>query len=223
MLVQIVSFALGIAASFVAWFIVWRTLSPKVEFSPCISRIRAQDEEDEEQYGGPCRWRVKVRNSRRRRPAMELQFTARLRFTSRLSGNTGAVQMRVTPASLPFMSKNILLVLDVAEDAFGDRALRYLRRQGVEPGDLDDLVSALDGGHVRVSCIATDSFSGSRRAFIHEYGPNDVKEGRFVFDDLSGPLTTMWRRVRGGTHPTLEIEKATSAATEAEPEQAQAP
>jgi hypothetical protein len=218
----LLSFGGRIAASFVAWFMVWHLLSPRIELPRMLSKNRPPEKEPIPSYGSENRWQIKMRNARRR-PAVDLAYSAQIRFRGDNRVTTSIVSIGLSVTRTSVMQSNRLITFDVRPDALSSGDLRMLKRAGVqEPSTLEEVLERLPNARLFFCCFATDSFSGSRRTFYKTYTLQDIGSGRYVSPNPYGAIRTAYLRMRRRPHPTLELREEGPPAT-ASDMQAKAP
>jgi hypothetical protein len=178
---QLPGLLIGILGSLIAWWILFRLISPKLIFSERISRAKADDEP------GDLAYRVRFENSGRR-AIIDLSIKAILRirglnplrpsnwettylpvsfegdfpyvFPNREKGNRRIIRIRVKKKN---EFERTVYPTEIREKA-RDRSLT-----------LDDLLSIGTQATVQLIALGSDSFSGARKAFFSPgYTRNDI-------------------------------------------------
>jgi hypothetical protein len=201
---------LGLVASFVAWYVLWHMLSPKVELSPYLGKLSNSGQPGSHTY------RIKLRNARRR-PCFEASFDARMRFRSLDpdSDNFDFINLRLSASSVFLLERN--RILRIYTTNLSDDSRAYLERFDIDNLDLEQLLLRLPESRLTISCITTDGFSGSRKCFLRHYTIADVREGKYQREP--SPLKTWYQTtVRRHPHPSLVISQLTSATVREDPD-----
>ena len=169
----------GIAASFVAWFIVFRFLVPKFKFSDQISKIPGASPDDAAGY------RVKFKNVGRRN-TIDVEVHSRLRvrnlshraeFSKTWTIVTLSSDTTHEPCIPKEATRSVVLWLDATQELSSPKFLAAL--QGSAP-TLENLLSLGEEAELVVWVLAFDEFSGARKAFISKhYRLSDICEGKF--------------------------------------------
>ena len=155
---------LGVGASMVGWFALQHWLRPKLKISPEISRLWVGK--------GEPRYRFKVMNERKWRAAIDLEVDAYLwlpGFHERRKATTGIVHLKTNKVLAIPPKANRLFTIDLRP------AERRFEAAGKAFNPLS-LESMLSGGQLRLWVIATDSYSGHRRAFRARYAGTSTND-----------------------------------------------
>lgn len=218
------AFSVGVAASGFIWWFVWRGMSPRLGISPQVTR------KPNKLHGSRTNsYRFKVKNLRVnqvKHQAMEMTYYAYLSYKKVKRGedphdirflynNWASIRLDLATRGRPFLMDNVLISFKKHRPSKETRA--YLDPPA--EGDLltiHELLSRLPEARIRVSCLATDSYSGSRRGFTKTYGINDIVIGRYKSSEVVRLLSKRkrppgpWRlwfntKVRKQVHPELEL------------------
>lgn len=196
----VIGLILGIFGSFVAWFIVWRVLSPSIGISPQISKTRSTTNSIVS-----YKYRIKILNMRRS-DAMELTYGARLRYNRNDGRNDNWPSL-----SFPFesgtrhtLSRNTITRFKLRE--LGEEHFQYLPPWADKgPHDIEFLLRNLPDAELIFTCIASHSYSGSRKSFSKTYFPNDIVRKVFRPKNPHNRLVTFIRvKFLRLTHPELQ-------------------
>lgn len=179
LLSTLVGVPFGVAASFAAWYIVFRGFVPKFTFSGQLNKVPGLAP------GEPPRYRVKFINVGRR-DAIDVDVYSRLRVRNlshrpeyldtwtivTLSSDT-THEPKVPKGG----SRMVVLGLDETAELATSKFQRAL--DGRVP-TLENLLSLGKEAEIVVWVLAYDEFSGARKGFISKhYSLDDIREGQF--------------------------------------------
>jgi hypothetical protein len=180
LLSTLVGVPFGVAASFIAWWIVFRVLVPRFEFAEHVNEVPGLVE------GEPSRYRIKFANVGRR-DAIDVEVFSRLRIRNlslrpEYLNTWTIVSLQSDTTREPKVprtgSRTVVLDLagtvDLASPMF-ERALA-----GRAPR-LENLLSLGKEAELVVWVLAYDEFSGARKGFISKhYHAQDIREGKYA-------------------------------------------
>jgi hypothetical protein len=179
LLSTLVGVPFGIAASFAAWFIVFRGFVPKFIFSEQISEIPGVSPEETPQY------RIKIKNIGRRN-AIDVDVFSRLRVRNLLhrpefSATWTIVTLTSDTTHEPRIPRGanrvVVLGLDNTPELSSTKFQAALN--GRAP-TLEVLLSLGEAAELVVWVLAFDEFSCARKAFISKhYQICDICKGKF--------------------------------------------
>lgn len=179
LLSTLVGVPFGIAASFLAWFIVFRGFVPKFTFSAQVAKLPSVNPLEGDRY------RIKFKNIGRRN-AIDVDVYARLRIRNirklpDLSNVWTIVTLSTDTTHVPRVPKAanrvVVLSLDDTRDLSSPNFLDAL--DGRVP-TLETLLSLGEAAELVVWVLAFDEFSGARKAFISSaYDLDDIVQGKF--------------------------------------------
>jgi hypothetical protein len=202
---------LGLATSFVAWYVLWHLLSPKIELAPFITKREDWRQPERQVY------RIKLRNMRRR-PCFETSFDARIRHRSLNPDSNSFDFIKLPLSAISIFSLETNRVLRIYTTDLDSDSREYLERFGLDGLDLEQLLLQLPESRLTVSCITTDGFSGSRKCFWRHYTSQDVRQGKYRKKNPYGTLQTWYRTsVQRQPYPTLVIDESASSNSKEEP------
>lgn len=175
----------GIGASLIAWWCLWRLLAPRGKFSSVICTNEGRS---------GMEYRVKFLNSSRR-PIMEAEFKAFIFAPSATpyEGSHPLITVPIRESSYSVIGGNrrrpatdILSlphrVLILRPDAMRPQDIGRLGMSNAvvsDQGLLDDVLKR-DGARLTIVCLASDGYSGARRAIVSRtYRDLDVVVGTF--------------------------------------------
>jgi hypothetical protein len=169
----------GIAASIVAWFIVFRVIVPKFKFSEQINKIPSVNQ------GEMPRYRVKLKNVGRRN-TIDVDVFARLRvrnlsqrpeFSRTWTIVTLSSDTTHEPRIPSGANRIVVLNLDDTPELSNPKFTAALAGRA---STLEVLLSLGEKAELVVWVLAFDEFSGARKAFISKhYQLADLCEGKF--------------------------------------------
>lgn len=178
--------AIGVVGSFVAWLISFRLIAPSIAISPEISRLAPPAG-----YGSQHLYRVKVRNRRRWRRAIDLEFSCAFVLSGIYEGrpdNLGSFPVPLdelaSPRLLPRSNRIAWIRLHEALE-LQERlppALQALFDNGSIR--LEELLS-LPSAQIRFFVRCNDSFSGAPRLEERSYKAGCVALGPFAKDSVN--------------------------------------
>lgn len=184
LLANIIGLVLGIAASFIAWWIVFHQIVPKIEFSDGISSTPRRSDPSRRSY------RVKFANTGRR-AIIGMEVFARLSIKWEEGKNWSGYYIPLNSAGdrkyeLPRLdrSKNRILTLWLNRSDVFRTNVRFpeaLRKKAEEKQlTLEDLLSQGDVARLQLFVSGYDEFSGARKVFASpRFELEDIKNGRF--------------------------------------------
>jgi len=160
----LIPFGLGVVASMVGWALLQHALRPKISISPEISRMKTGS--------GDVRYRLKVVNQRKHRAAIDIEADAYIwipGFYERRKATNAIIRVATSKplAMSPGSSRLLSLRFDEARRRFEDAGSVF---------DDSSLETSLGNGELRMWIIATDSYSGYRRAFRATYASSSISE-----------------------------------------------
>lgn len=175
----------GFILSALFWYVTVHIIGPSLEFSEQISRITDST--------GATVYRVKIRNSNRRRGIIDVTFKISIRFPTQaidpLARSSSITSFAVKTRNMSMFrlapQRAQLIDMDLAKTLIGDSAtdLIYslypieMQREGL---DFEALLSRSSGANLRVHIFCYDQWSGARKYFeSKKYEASDIKEGRF--------------------------------------------
>jgi len=179
LLSTLVGVPFGIAASFAAWYIVFRGFVPKFKFSDEINKVPGLV------AGEPPRYRVKFINVGWR-DAIDVDVYSRLRIR-----NLSQVPEYLNTWTIVTLSSDTthepkvpkggsrMVVLGLDETAELEKPM-FKRALDGRATTLENLFSLGKEAELVVWVLAYDEFSGARKGFISKhYHLDDIREGRF--------------------------------------------
>ncbi|MBN4047627.1 hypothetical protein JYT71_01315 [Acidimicrobiaceae bacterium AH-315-P05] len=171
---------IGVFGSILAWLLTFRALRPSLEVSEHVSRVPAPDE-----YPVPHVYRVKVRNRRRKRQAIDLTVICQLAIRGVYSNRPTAVGVY----ELEF-ENNLPKINPGSTHTFWLRLLSNPDLAGILPDDLVGRVRdgsirleellALPGAQLRFYVRCIDGFSAAPLLVERVYKAGAVKIGVFA-------------------------------------------
>lgn len=175
---------LGVASSFLAWFITFRVIRPRIRISTGISRVTAPHNDD---YRYAYRVKVKNRSTRRRMIDVEFGCTLHLRSVHpELTHNTNVFDVplskqtvrRIKPKGERVMRLRLHRLLDEREDLerLPPAVVTLLRDPGYT---LDGLFRVAPEAVIRFFVRCNDSFSGAPALEEMEYRSGSIFVGQF--------------------------------------------
>jgi len=179
LLSTLVGVPFGIAASFAAWFIVFRVVVPKFRFSEQINKLPGL-------YPGEApRYRVKFKNVGRRN-AIDVDVFSRLRVRNlshkpEFLDTWTIVTLSSDTTHEPRIPRgaNRMVVLGLDDTPELSSAKFQVALNGRTP-TLEVLLSLGKEAELVVYVLGFDEFSGARKAFISKnYRISDICEGKF--------------------------------------------
>lgn len=179
LLSTLVGVPFGVAASFVAWYIVFRVIVPKFHFSQEINKVPGLA------AGEPWRYRVKFINLGRR-DAIDVEVYSRLRVRNlslrpEYLKTWTIVTLNSDTTHEPKVPRRAsrMVVLDLEGTTELEKPMFKRALDGREP-TLENLLSLGKEAELVVWVLAYDEFSGARKGFISKhYHVNDIREGKF--------------------------------------------
>lgn len=211
------SFLLGMTASAVVWWWAWRGLKPRLGLSPQITRKPIKSEESKS-----YNYRFKIKNMHRninKRHAMDLSYSAHLRYRKRNEagqfGNWATVPLQLSTKARNVLLDNLIVTFKKHRVSDGIRA--HLNPSlDMDELDVKQLLTHLKDAQIYITCLATDSYSGSRRGISQNYGANDVVDGYYKSETIlrklysPGSPPRYWRTrlnttLRRTIHPELQV------------------
>ena len=164
---------LGIAASFIAWFIVAKVFVPRIKISPKISK---QFDQTENRY----KYRIKLFN-KGMRDAFEFNIVAQIRF-EKPDGNTQLMQIGINSVPLAYLGRKKGRTMNLKTEEIPEHHQRHLspelreRIQKRERVPLEDILKHFGPtAYVKVFVMCNDGVSGQRQYFV---SPN------YTIDDI---------------------------------------
>lgn len=182
----IVGVLIGIATSFMAWWVLFRRFTPRLLFSYDISKIPAPGTNANSTY---C---IKFVNSGRGQ-IIDLEMVARLRIRgvdSRAPKNWHIVELNISRNKIPKVKPGgdatiLVYPLDLVEFQrmiFPDEIQLDSPKSDLS---LEGLLGLGTAAELRLMAFGYDGFSGARRYFeSHDYNTDSIKSGFFEFEGL---------------------------------------
>lgn len=193
----------GLGTNLLSWWLLAHWVTPKVEFSPCISRLRTAVT-DKDQSG--FRYRVKCRNAGRR-GVIDIDLSAKLRIEGLRIGRTTVVVIpwtsdgekranviRLPPLKPGERAARVLRFYINSVDAFRTKSIYpvdFRRRAEERALRLEDILGLGTKAWIQIAAFGYDEFSGARKLFLSKsYTAQDIKDGEFVIAGLDIDTTT---------------------------------
>jgi hypothetical protein len=175
----LIGIPLGILASLVAWWIQFCLITPKIRFSPFISKLYFKD--------AGTRYRLKIKNFGKR-GIIDIEVFPILRIKGlrpELPNNWTNITLATTLTNNRISSlkvDRIFSILPESNTKFSDRIFpeNIRKKYKNQELNLEDLLEL--GGNVKlvVQLFGYDEFSGSRKLFeSNSYALKDIKYGKF--------------------------------------------
>jgi hypothetical protein len=174
-----ISVLVGITTSFTAWLIVFHVIVPKIRFATKISEIR----------GVRPRLRSKVCNNGYR-DILDCEVIAELRVRGldpQLPRNIWVLNIPVYAPRFPRLPRSRHRLITFRSYTFDDESAQLLPRgfgshQDLSLSELFQLNNVIG---LRVTIFGYDNFSGSRKAFSHDYTASDIEPRRYMIESLN--------------------------------------
>lgn len=175
----------GIAGSFIAWWIIYHKIKPVINFSSTISKIKRNPNSKNYTY------RIKFENSGKR-AILDLNLIVKLRIKGlnpSFSGNWEVLYIPIDQINTPIIKQvkksrtrtTITLFLNKAEDFTKPIYPNNIRKKYLDNNlELEDLFKLGSKVTLQVYGFGYDEFSGVKKLFKSNiYSANDIKEGYF--------------------------------------------
>lgn len=175
---------LGVASSFIAWWIIFRKIVPQIEFSPFISSRPQRKNPERRSY------RIKFKNMGRR-AIIGVEVFARLTIKWENGTNWSGYYIPLNFAGdrkceLPHLGRgrNRILTLWLNRAESFRTLARFpeaVRKKAEERKlTLEDLLSQGEAARLQIFASGYDEFSGARKVFVsRRFELNDIKDGFF--------------------------------------------
>lgn len=192
---QLISFSLGVVASFIAWFILSRILKPKLIISNKISKLPTIRDDARDV---PYQYRIKVANKSRYN-VYDVTTQGRIVISGLVNGYPDMPRrFKVYIGNVAYLpptnKKNnedgcqFIIALQKKEDFLNSTLGKlYSEKFNLDKKKdkkllLEDILSLGKEAYLDVSVICTHEFSGARRAFNQKYRLEDIVEGKTFMD-----------------------------------------
>lgn len=205
----------GVFSSIVAWLVLTRMLSPKVQIAPTIQRLDSPD---------GVKYRYLIRNVRWWRRAIDVSVRARFMIPGLDVKDPSAVVTFVVPVDdewIPWLTpswryrkkrlpkhryfpQSPVLFLDQVPE----------RVRGMLPkdwtGDLESILAASPRARSRLVVIAHDSYTGSRSMAMQEFRVGDIEQTAEMLRNYE--VGAFRKRGRKPSSPLTQVVTASDAA-----------
>ena len=179
---SLIGIPIGILCSLLAWWLLFHIVTPKVEFSPKISKIL---------LNGTHKYRIKFGNVGRRRiidVSLHGRVTAR-GISSEFPNKLTDLPIKLKRDYWPVLSKKEMKISSVESDhlVFNDIIFPSEVRLKAHENTLklEDVFSIGQQPILQINVFAYDEFSGSRKVFCSKkYSVEDIVEKPFASDTL---------------------------------------
>jgi hypothetical protein len=192
----IFGFTAGLAVNLLSWWIIFRYIVPRIEFSSVISKVPNPIEEND--HSG-FRYRIKLQNSGRR-GIIDVELAATLRIAG-LTENIEIIQIpwspdrekrariiRLAPVKPEVKAAHVLRLFINSVEQFRNRQIypEDIRRKAEQRTlTFEDLLGLGTRAWLQISAFGYDEFSGARKLFVSKsYTLSDIKAGQFQIQGL---------------------------------------
>lgn len=176
---------LGVLSSVAAWWILNHLLTPRIIFSPYISKKK--------NFFNKRGWiyMIKMKNTGSR-SVIDVSYVAILRVSGLHMGNTTGVRIPLSYQSTPFIRRKVgnrilrLVPTAIPRDdlSFFPNIIRDKHGAGILT--IADFFENLESAKLVIHVFCYDHFSGARKLFMSkEYMYLDIREGKFERHGLS--------------------------------------
>jgi hypothetical protein len=194
----ILGFAAGLTINLLSWWILFRYIVPRIDFSSAISKL--PDPLGENDRSG-FRYRIKLQNGGRR-GIIDVELAATLRIEGLAEGvNIEIIQIpwspdrekrahivRLPPAKPGIKAARVLRLFINSVEQFHTRQIypENIRRKAEQRAlTLEDLLALGTRAWLQISAFGYDEFSGARKLFVSKsYTLSDIKAGQFQLRGL---------------------------------------
>lgn len=189
----VIGFISGIITNLISWFILFHCITPEINFSPSISKLKTKKTpSNRSRY----KYRVKIENSRKRK-IIDVEIMARLRFKGLgdfpktnykivyipLHPNQNIYKIPQLLKSEPGRARRHVLILHVNNvDEFRTNILypkEFREKAKKAELQLEDLLNLGTKANIQMVAFGYDNFSGTRKVFHSEYKHANIQEGTF--------------------------------------------